>query len=202
MSSTLEDIAYDEYLDQAWEAEEALRDDAVLEYKQKCLRSYFIKNPDVLIPAKTAVERGKELLKKGYVTPALVFSFTGIELMLNKLILKPLFYGTMLDSEIADFISEDFFRTRRETAKNEKMIKFFIKRFCDIDINDYRKKDLWARITELRILRNQVVHEGAVVTKKDAELVITTARDVYEISESIINHIGLKIDKKTWSVEE
>ena len=85
MSYDENDAAMDEFYDQiSHELYPDHRDQAISEFTQERLKSFYIKSPLVMRTALDSLQQGKSLLSNNYFAPSLVSFMSAIELLLKR----------------------------------------------------------------------------------------------------------------------
>ncbi len=170
MTTTPEDVAYDEWIDQILEEN---KDDIISEYVYERLGSYYQSHPDVDERAKALLHEAEHCLETSP-TASLVISWTAIEIALKQLLLRPVVFGMVHDENTATVIAELLLRNR---SFERLLIHILEDRGLDIRA---RKRDganvsLWDELQQIKQLRNNVIHEGSLVGLKEAQWAIKLA---------------------------
>ena len=100
-----QDAAMDEFYDQiSKELYPEHKEQAIEEFTEERLKSYYLQNPDVMRPAVDAIQEGNWQLDQERFSPALVFYVTAIELLLKATLLRPVLYGLIHNEGIAEIM--------------------------------------------------------------------------------------------------
>ncbi len=174
MSTTWEDAALDmAYAEEAWqETVNGIKEEALIEFGEERYEAFFIQNPEMHINTLEIVDESKSLLDNQHFSASVIYSFIVVENILRNLILRPLVWGTFIDEEAANLITDGILNNRLDQIS--KFIFHFIKGSINLDILTTTRPEqttpLWQEINELKLLRNHIVHKGAKCDKYSAGL--------------------------------
>ena len=92
--NTPEEYAMEDFYDQiSKELYPEHKEQAIEEFTEEKLKSYYLQNPDVMRPAVDAIQEGNWQLEQKKYSSSLVFYVTAIELLLKATLLRPVLYG-------------------------------------------------------------------------------------------------------------
>src|SRR3989338_7387904 len=77
---------------------------AISEFTTERLRSYYVTNPKVMLPAIGAYKEGKHLNSAKHYSAAVVFFASSVELFLKATVLKPVVHGLIHSEGLANII--------------------------------------------------------------------------------------------------
>lgn len=148
------------------------RDQAVSEFTSERLRSYYIANPGVMLPAVNAIHEGQCLLQGGHNAAALIFFVTAIEVLLKATLLKPVVHGLVYNEGLANVIVEQALGQTGFSRYTGLLAKLFTE-LLDMDVTAIKiagaASSLLDECTALQRERNAVVHQGAIITEELAQ---------------------------------
>lgn len=197
MSYDESDAARDEFYETLRrELYDELRDEAVAEFSEERLRSFYMKNPDVMRPALEAMREGKWQQDNQRHSAAVVFHVSAIELLLKATVLKPVVYGLVHNEALAEVIVQ---HTLAQSGfdRYARLLAELFKTLAAIDIGRIMRDGRKPLLDECRALqetRNGVVHRGALATAEEAEAASLVAAAVFEkIVDPMLRSLGLTV---------
>jgi len=197
MSYDLDDARRDEFYEyiSRWLYPEH-KAQAISEFTDDRLRSFYINNPQVMIPAVNVMREGISLRDKGHFAAALVFFCTGIELLLKATILKPVVYGLVHSAQLADVIVEHTFGQTGFDRYTKLLSKLYAE-LAKLDMNTITRpgaqKRLMEECKEVQALRNKIIHQGALCTAEESNTALDVVNAVYDsIVKPILKSLGLR----------
>ena len=169
MSTTYADIAADAY---AWEEEmDELRAEAIAEFQQDRLSSYYKEHPEVAQRAISTLKEAQALLDAGFVPTSLVFAVSATEQALKHILLQPILYEVVHSELAAGLVASLYVRLVR-LDELPKLLFPIIAETANLDLSTYTRDDqpktLWAEFKHLQGIRNGVLHGGEPVERGDA----------------------------------
>lgn len=179
MGMTLEDAwqeeAYDRIVDEVLETH---RDEIIDEFRSERMASYYHEHPDLLKMARSCLNEARGL-KDTSASACLVFSQSAIEIALRDAILKPVVFGMVHEENTAALIAE-------LVTGNQQFTKLLFSVLENYNLNlkaEWREgssKFLWQEMSEIKKLRNQLVHRGEMVSEANAHLSLMIAEFIVE----------------------
>ena len=167
------DAAYEKYA--MGEALDALHAEAIAEFQQERLSSYYTEHPEVAQPAIDRLKEAQALFDAGFVSASLVFAISAAEHMLTYTLLRPIIYGLVHDEFAAELVA----RVEVRLDDLPKLLFPIIAKIAKVDLSTYRRHDqrstLWAEFRRLQVIRNGVVHRAKNVEQEDASTALAVA---------------------------
>lgn len=201
MSYNEHDAALDEMYDRI--GQELYADhkaQAIEEFTAERLRSFYLKNPEVMRPALVAFGEAKSLHESKHYAAALVFSVTSIELFLKATLLKPVVYGLIHNDALSDIIVQYALGQSGFDRYRSLLAKLFSD-IAKIDLNEIRRegagKSLLDEALDIQKTRNKVIHQGVVCEESESALAKEIATLVLgRIVVQMFDTLGLDVHEK------
>jgi hypothetical protein len=170
---------------------------AIGEFTTERLRSFYIADPNVMIPAISVIQEGKRLAETNHPSAALVFFGTGIELLLKATVLKPVVHGLVHSAPLADTIVE-YALGQSGFDRYTKLLSKLYNEFSKLDINSIKRQgagqNLLAECTALQDVRNKIIHRGATCSDAQAANGLEIVDAVYQsIVIPVLGALGLTV---------
>ncbi|MBD9357389.1 hypothetical protein [Methylomonas albis] len=188
-----EDSAMSDFMDE-------ISDQAISEFKQDRLRSYYLDNSMVMRPAVDALQEGKRLLEDEYPSAALVFFGTSIELLLKATVLQPVVKGLVHSDVFAEIIMQ---HTLGQTGfdRYEKLLAVIFRELSGVELSSVKKNDvsesLLSECKSLQKVRNSIIHRGERCSQEAAKNGLDVAVAVYsQIVVPVLSSIQLTVIEK------
>ena len=176
------------------------RNQAIQEFTADRLKSFYIEQPKVMLPAVLAYREAKKLLSHEHYAPAVVFSVTAIEVFLKATLLKPVVFGLVHHESLAAIVVE---HTLGQTGfeRYKKLLSSLFSDLADIKISEIKRDDaesfLLDEALSLQKLRNNVIHQGLQCNKTEAENALKIVEAVYGmIVLPMLSRLGLEVIEK------
>lgn len=196
MSMTEHEAAMEDFYDRM--SEEFYPDhkeQAIDEFIEERMQSYYLTNPNIIQPAFDCYHHANKLLQ---VSPqcALIMYTTSIELFLKSVLLKPVLYGMIHNENIANMIVDS---TTGQTgfSRYNKLLNSLCLHAANINLNEIKgmeDKPILKEAEDVQKIRNRVVHQGYMSTTEEmgkakniASLILT------EVVEPVLNNMNLVI---------
>lgn len=201
MSYDPDDAARDEFYDSiSKELYPDHKTQAISEFTTERLRSFYVSNPNVMIPAVEVIKQGKKLNEAGFPSAALIFFVTGIELLLKATVLKPVVHGLVHSAPLAEAVVEQALG-QSGFDRYTKLLSRLYSEFSGLDINAIRrnneKQNLLTECSALQALRNKIIHQGAICNVTEAANGLDVVTAVYEkIVFPVLAALKLTVDKE------
>lgn len=198
MSYDEHDAAADEFYDQiSKELYPDHKEQAISEFTEERLRSFYVKSPFVMRPAVDSLQQGKRLLSLEQEAPALVFFVSAIELLLKSTLLKPVVYGLVHHEPLAEIIVR---HTLGQSGfdRYEGLLSELFLGLAKMNIKDIKREGSEERLLDeckkLQKIRNDIIHRGEKCSKSDAELAMEVSVAVFElIVRPMLYSLGLTV---------
>ena len=199
MSNTEEDATWDEIWDQmSRELYPDHKERAIDEFTTERLQSFYLKNPDILVPGIRMYAEAREL-EDSYPSASFVFATSAIELFLKASLLKPVVYGLVHNESLAEIIVKTAL-SHTGFERYNKLLSGLFSELLRIDINKVKSVGsnnfLLKEASEVQDKRNKIIHQGTMVSNDDAKFAIGVAYGVlHHIINPMLLGIGLWMDK-------
>jgi hypothetical protein len=184
-----DEIDFEQYQQQIY-------DDAVRQFTEERLRSYFVANPNLAEPALDALKYAQSLLR-AHPMAALIFAATAMELAIKVVILKPIVAGLVHTEGLAEFITD---LTTQHTGMDRfrDLLAEIFARFGGVDLKTYKRPNstmtFWQEIAEVQSARNGVIHRGEKARKGASSLAVAVAATLLKrIFPSVLEHLNLHL---------
>jgi hypothetical protein len=198
MSYDKNDAALDEFYDQiSKELYPDHKEQAISEFTEERLRSFYIKSPFVMRPAVDSLQQGKHLLSLKQDAPALVFCVSAIELLLKATLLKPVVYGLVHHEPLAEIIVRHTLGQSGFDRYGDLLSELFLG-LAKMNIKDIKRENsdepLLIECRKLQKIRNDIIHRGENCSKSEAELAMAASVAVFElIVRPMLYSLGLTV---------
>jgi hypothetical protein len=198
------EAAYDDFVDSLRNQfreefrEEALEDEVlyanvVEDFASERLKSYYVANPDVLLPSHRTFIYAQMLLAQ-YPTAALVFAASASEVCLVNALLKPIVHGLVHADTTAGLIVDLV-----GASGTDRLMKGLLRVLAvhgGIDLATYSITGSGASLRDAfrttRERRNAILHRGEEGTKEDAEKALSVAQTMVErVFPKVMEALGL-----------
>jgi hypothetical protein len=160
---------------------EQLYDEIVGDFTDSRMRSFYVNEPEVAVPALRALADARSL-RSQHSTAAFLFAVVAAEVGLRSVLLKPIIYGLVHSATAAALITE-----LAIAHKDEGFIKVLLDLLAThggVDPRTYRRsgssKSLWEELRTVGRKRNRVVHQAESASAEEAELAIDVAACILE----------------------
>jgi hypothetical protein len=207
MSYSPEDSAWDDAYDRmSEELYPGHKAQAIVEFSYDRLRSFYIKNPDLLVPAARNFKLAKSLLATEQPAAVVVFAASATELFLKAALLRPVVYGLVHSDAVAELVMKAAL-SQPGFMRYEKLLVGVFKEVARVDISSLARaganEPLLREASRLQELRNDIIHEGADATQADGQAGFEVASAVFEkILGSVLWELGFSIQKGGRLVDE
>jgi hypothetical protein len=190
--------ARDNAAELAKEAFEENYQQAIDEFTSERLQSYYLKEPELAVPALNSLSYAKELLDPFH-KAALLFAVTSTELTVKNVLLKPIISGLAHTEDLAAFIA-DLTTTHAGMDRFHKLLTGILAEYGGVELKTFKRngssKTLWEEITVVQGARNAVVHRGENSEMATAVLSISVAETLLnDIFPRILKNLGLHLHK-------
>ena len=172
---------------------------AIIEFTYERLRSYYLQNTELLVPAVRTYRTAKSLLEAKQASAAIVFAASAIELFLKACLLRPVVAGLVHSESVATLVVESAL-SQTGFKRYEKLLAGLFKELTQLDISEIVRagasKPLLEEASALQERRNAVVHRGADATQEEAVTAYLVATAVFnEVLAIVLRELGLSIKK-------
>jgi hypothetical protein len=181
---TPEEAAAEEFFDEIRkELYTEHRDQAIDEFTQEKLTSYYLNNPDVMRPAVDSIQEGNWQIENNRDSSALVFYVTAIELLLKATLLKPVLHGLIHHDALAEIMVQHILG-QTGIDRYEKLLAELFQSLAGIDVRsisrDESDQTLLVECREIQRTRNSIIHKGQRCDKSDAQKGKVVSASVFE----------------------
>jgi len=200
MSYDEQDAAMDDFYDQmSKELYPEHKEQAIDEFIEERMRSYFLKYPEII---NAPIECFGHAIECSDISPrsAVVMHTTAIELYLKSVLLKPVLYGMIHNENVAVLIVE---ATTKQSGLNRynKLLSVLCDQAAGVNLSDIDELDWKSRFSEVektQKIRNKIVHQGYQATKKEAEQARNVVVSILtRMVEPVLKSLNLTIDEST-----
>lgn len=197
-----EEAGYDEFVDslRVQFREEALEDEVLYgnivdDFASVRLQSYYVANPDVLLPSDRALTYAQTLFAQ-YPTAALVFAVSASEVCLVNTLLKPIVHGLVHADNTAGLIVDLV-----GASGTERLMKGLFRVLAvhgGVDLATYAIAGSSASMRDAflatRERRHAILHRGEEATVEDAEKALSVARTMIQrVFPQVMTALGLHV---------
>jgi len=199
--NTPEDYAMDEFYDQiSKELYPEHKEQAIEEFTDEKLKSYYQKNSNVMRPAVDAIQEGNWQLEQKHYSSALIFYVTSIELLLKATLLRPVLYGLIHNEGLSEIMINNILG-QSGIVRYEKLLSQLFENIAGIKLEEVSREGiqekLFSECKQLQKIRNNIIHQGAVCTNQEAEKGKSVSAAVFaEIVQPMLHAIGLNVIEK------
>ena len=127
------------------------------------MRSYYVANKELLVPAVSTFKRSKELLELKQPQAALVFAVSTIELFLKACLLRPVVAGLVHSETLAELVV-DASLAQAGYKRYEKLLAGLFRELLSSEIGALKRVDsqkpLLEEASALQDQRNAIIHRG------------------------------------------
>jgi len=171
------------------------KEQAIGEFIEERMQSYFLKNPTIIRPPIDCYHHANELIQ---VSPqsALVMYTTATELFLKSVLLKPVLYGMIHNEKIANTIV-DATTGQSGFSRYTKLLNALCLHAAGIQLNEIKgvnEKPILIEAEEVQEIRNRVVHQGYRATPHEMGRAKNIASLILqEVVEPVLNNLHLVV---------
>jgi len=198
MSYDEHDAAMDDFYDQmSKELYPEHKEQAIDEFIEERMRSYFLKHPEIINAPMECFFHGEECAKFSP-SCAVVMYTTANELYLKSVLLKPLLYGMIHNENVATYLAE---ANAKQSGfdRYKTLLTLLCNQAARVDLSkiDYMDwKPLWNGLNESQKVRNKIVHLGVMATHREAEIARNLVVAVLtRMVEPVLGRLNLSIDE-------
>lgn len=203
---TPEDHAMDDFYDQiSKELYPEHKEQAIEEFTEEKLKSYYLHHPMVMRPAVDAIQEGNWQLENTRHSSSLVFYVTAIELLLKATLLRPVLYGLIHNEGLAEIMVTHILG-QTGVERYENLLAKLFDNLTGLDVKNITRENvkntLFLECRELQKIRNSIIHQGICCTENDAVKGKLVSTAVFgEIVQPMLHSIGLNVVEKGKIVE-
>jgi hypothetical protein len=174
---------------------EQFYDEIVKDFTDARLRSFYEREPAVVVPAVQALERARRFMDLDDTT-ACIHAGIAVDVGLNSALLKPIVYGLVHSETAAALITKLALKHYDENFG--KILLDLLRDYGKVDPRAYKRagvaQTLWEEIRTDRPKRNRVVHQGETASHDDATRGIAVAAAIVEdLFPTLVGNLGLHL---------
>jgi hypothetical protein len=170
MSTTIEDILYDQYMEEQYFLGEV--EEKIEEIKDGAFRTYYQENSNIFAKLKEFDETHNLLFSNALYGYSLVHSFTFMEILFKDLLIKPFVNIAYFEETITDIIFTGFIKDSNFSKLN-KLIRELINEKTGANLEQITRSNVntswWNEFQDIKNKRNEVAHNCTLLSAKDAE---------------------------------
>lgn len=173
---------------------------AIQEFTAERLKSFYVEQPKVMLPAILAFREAKKLHSLEHYAAAVVFSVTAIEVFLKATLLKPVVFGLVHHETLATVVVEHTFgQTGFDRYKT--LLSSLFSSIAEVDLGAVKREgvesSLLDEVLSLQKLRNKIIHQGLQCGKTEADNALEISAAVYgNIVLPMLGALGLQVVEK------
>ena len=205
MSYTYEDAQADAYYEKLynelgpeWAEEHAseLNTQAIHDFTNERLQSYYLKHPDMAGAALAMMGEMGGLIG-GHRIAALLFATSAVEITIKHLLLKPILNGLVHNERVADLVMG---LAPRETGSDGFKALLFgvLNKVAGVDLATYRRsgsnRTVWDEWKQLQKERNNLIHDGSAPSAETLAFFDSVATEFLNvIFPKVLRRLGLEV---------
>lgn len=184
--------------DHAQQLFEEYYDEAVRDFTEGRLKSFYLSHPTIAAPAASAAQYARELLPE-HAPAALLFAAISVELTWRVVVLKPLVAGIVHVDSLAEDIVERAIPMTGGIERFKGLLPRVLKETTRVDFMSYRQPGqpdlLRDEINRIAKSRNQMMHAGVGCAPETASIAVDVADHMLlQFLPKLLDAIGLRID--------
>jgi len=192
MSMTPGEAAYDEYMSNLYEEHKV---EAVEEFTDERLQSYYVANKLLAKPASNALSQAHTLVDLNP-TAAFVFAAIAVEVGLKTTLLKPIVHGLVHTESVAALVTD--LAILHSMDRYRELLLQVLSDHGGVNLGSFKRaranRSLWEEIKEVQRTRNRIVHRAEVVSKNEADVALGVASAILEtIFPAVVKKMGLHL---------
>lgn len=173
---------------------------AIQEFTAERLKSFYVEQPKVMLPAVLAYREAKKLHSLEHYAAAVIFSVTAIEVFLKATLLKPVVFGLVHHETLATVVVE---HTLGQTGfdRYKTLLSSLFSSIAEVDLGAVKREgvesSLLDEVLSLQKLRNKIIHQGLQCGKAEADNALEISEAVYgNIVLPMLGALGLQVVEK------
>ena len=196
MSYDEQDAAMDAFYEQiSQELYPEHKEQAIDEFIEERMRSYYLKNPNIIQAPIDSYLHANELLG---ISPrgALVMYTTAVELFLKSVLLKPVLFGMINNENIAELIVDSSVG-QAGFNRYKKLLNSLCLCVANIELSDIQGtsgKPILEEAEEIQKVRNRVLHQGHNASVDDMEKAKNIASLIFkDVVQPVLHNMNLVV---------
>lgn len=173
---------------------------AIEEFTAERLKSFYVTNPQVMVPAVLAYREAKNLKANGHDSACVVFSVTAMEVFFKATVLKPVIYGLVHHDSLAAIVVE---HTLGQTGfdRYKTLLSRLYLDLASIDLITMKRPESERPLLEeamtIQKLRNRIIHQGQSCSAEDATHALSVTSAVYsKVVLPLLTKLGLGVHER------
>ncbi len=190
-----QEAAYDRFVEELYLEH---KERAIDEFVTDRLKSYYLANPDVAVPALQMFKEGLDV-KKVSATGAVVCFATATEIATKSALLKPVVFGLVHSEPLAGLIA-DLTVQHMGLDRFRDLLLGILNHYGGFDLANFHidghGKTLWEEMHQVQEARNRIVHRGITPNPAEVELASQVATMIIgTFLATVVDSLGLKLVK-------
>jgi hypothetical protein len=162
---------------------EALAGELLGDLTSERLKSYYLRNPDVIHPALHAIHEANWQMEQGHHSAALLFYVSAVEVLFKAVIVRPLIFVLVQQESLAEAVAKHALQETRLVRYND-LVDALCHHLAKVDVKPIRKEgDTDSLRAEMKIVqdaRNAVLHRGERAMVEQAQMAKDVAVTTYD----------------------
>lgn len=187
--------AYDRFIEELYSEH---KEQAIDEFVAERLRSYYLANPNLAVPALRLHKEGTTVEETSPSTALICFA-SATELAIKSVLLKPVVFGLVHSEPLAELVA-DLAVKQVGIGRFRNLLLGVLEEYGGIDLSAFHieghSKTLWQEMREIQDIRNAIVHRGDFpdFAKTDLAKEVSTMI-IGNFLVSVIDSLGLELVK-------
>lgn len=186
------EYAYDQYMSDLYEEHKV---EAIEEFTDERLQSYYVANKLLAKPASDALSQARTLVDLNP-TAAFVFAAIAMEVGLKATLLKPIVHGLVHTESVAALVTD--LAILHSMDRYRKLLLQVLRDHGGVNLGSFKRSHtnrlLWEEIKEVQRTRNRIMHRAEVVSKDEADVALGVASAILEtIFPAVVKKMGLHL---------
>ena len=199
-----QEAAYSDMMDSlAEELYPEHKEQAIDEFIDNRLKSYYLKNNEIAINAVSFIKKSKNCIDSDPTT-SLLYSSIATEVVLKSVLLKPIVFGLVHTESLAELISNMLIK-QNGVDRFKKLVFGILENHIEFEsgLEHYKRDDskisLWSEREKTQVVRNNIMHRAQKCTDEQAFISYSVAVVFFRLTEMLIQNIGFKFDDE-WKI--
>jgi len=193
MSMTHEEAAYEDYIAQLYEEH---KKEAIEEFTDERLQSYYLDNKLLAKPAFDALTEARNLNSTN-TTAGFIFSAIAMEVGLKDMLLKPIVFGLVHTVSVASLVT-DLAISHTGMDRYRDLLLQILRQHGGVDLDSFKRptsnKPIWHEIGEVQKKRNAILHRAEAASVEEAVLALGVASAIIEtMFPAVATKMGLHL---------
>jgi len=174
------------------------KEQAVDEFIEKRLRSYYLNNNKIAVDAMAFINKANEL-KNTEPTSSLLYSAIATEVILKSVLLIPVVSGLVITEHLAVLIS-DMLVKQSGIDRFKKLIFSILEQHIRFEngLEKFKRKGgnitLWEERAKIQKVRNKIMHQAKYCTSEEADTSYKVALAFFHLTHLLIKNIGFEFN--------